>query len=256
MKMMPVVTALAALCALEASVHAATLQDIVRAALKSGVPRSQISLVVNDAKALGVPDAGTGDMLGVMIRARRDDVPVQMISGKIAEGLSKHVRPDRIVDAADRLEHAWKQSETLYRQMGGHFLKEVPGSGEFEEAMAIAIFNGIGPDELLSLYRTAPGMRESYYIAGTMALTSLISSGRSKEQSMAFMKKEFSEHRSIEEIQKRTTEIMEHPHDDTMEHEMEKRHGDTEMNMPEQPGMEQEHMQEGPGMDFHHGGRD
>ncbi|MCL4557553.1 MAG: hypothetical protein M1491_02790 [Deltaproteobacteria bacterium] len=255
MKMRSAVTVLAALCALEAPAHAATLQERVRAALKSGVPRSQVSLVVNDAKALGVPDAGTGDMLGVMIRARRDDVPVKVISGKIVEGLSKHVRADRIVDAADRLEHAWKQSETLYRQMAGHFLKEVPGSGEFEEAMAIAIFNGMDPDGLLSLYRTAPDMRESYYIEGTMALTSLISSGRSKEQSMSFMKKEFSEHRSIEEIQKRTTEIMEHPHDDTMEHEMGKGHGDTEMNMPEQPGMEQEHIQGGPGMDVH-GGRD
>ncbi len=223
MKIKLIVTGLMGLLVFSVSAYAGTLSDTIQTAEKNGVPSGQVSLVVNRAKAEGIPDAGIINMLRTVIHAKQDNVSVPMITNKIVEGLSKHAQAERIVDAANRLEQSYKQAGMLYDQIKGQIQKGDNKTMELKESMSIAIFNGVKPDQLKDLYRAAPGSGASYYIMGTVSLTSLISSGYSTEQGISFMKKEFSSHKTADEIQHKTMRLIEQPmgsRNDMMEREM------------------------------------
>jgi hypothetical protein len=207
MKIKTLFTGFIAVLAFAGAAYAGTVSDAVQQAVKNGVPSDQVSLIVNRAKAAGVPDAAITGMLQVIVRAKQDNVPVGLITGKIIEGISKHVAPQMIVGAADRFEHAYTTADRVYSGMN------IKGNttGEFKEAMAIAVFNGVKPDQLKDLYHAAPGAGASYYIMGTVSLTSLIASGYSTEQSLSFMKREFTEHKNTDQIQHETMKLMEQP---------------------------------------------
>lgn len=258
MKIKSIGICLMGLLVFSVSVYAGTLSDTIQTAEKNGVPSGQVSLVVNRAKAEGIPDAGIITMLKTVIHAKQDNVSVPMITNKIVEGLSKHVQPERIVDTANRLEQSYKQAGMLYDQIKGQIQKGDNKTMELKESMSLAIFNGVKPEELRSLYQVVPHARGSYYIVGTMSLTSLISSGYSKDQSLAFMKKEFSGHKDADAIQQGTTGMIEQSsHDNMQKQEMGAGHDnmDMDMHMSGPHNMEQERMPAGSEMNTR-GGKD
>jgi hypothetical protein len=185
--------------------YAETVSGALQAAIKEGVPRAQASAVVARARAAGIGDRNITDMIQVLVSARHDDVPVGAVSGKIMEGISKHVAPGAIVSTAVRLEQAYVTANGI---SSGMDLREPAGS-EFKQAMATALFNGIPKEDLVDLYHTAPGAGQSYYVIGTVSLTSLVASGFGKDKSLSFMKKAFAEHRSAGTIEHETMQMME-----------------------------------------------
>ena len=229
--------------------YAGTVSDALQQAIKSGVPSDQASSLVARARAAGVQDKAITEMLEVVVRAKKDDVPAGVVTGKILEGISKHVAPRLIVDTAGRLERSYVTANTIYGEMNrkGH------AGNELKQAIAIAVFNGITKDELKDLYHAAPRAGESYYIMGTVSLTSLVSSGFGKDQSLSFMKKEFAGHKTIDEIQHKTMELMEQPPDNRtimMDQGME-RGNSMEMNRPHMPANHSEGMPMNQNMNMH-----
>ena len=207
MKIKALITCLIVLAVFAVPAHAGTVADALQEAAKNGVPPDQTSSLVARARAAGIQDKEITQMLEVVVRAKKDDVPAGALIGKILEGLSKHVMPRLIIDTADRLERSYVTANAVYGEM---HLKG-PAGNELKQAMAIAVFNGITKDELKDLYQAAPKAGESYYIMGTVSLTSLVSSGFGKAKSLSFMKKEFAGHKTTDEIQHTTTEMMEQP---------------------------------------------
>ncbi len=185
--------------------HADPVSTALRAAVKNGVPQDQASAVVSRARTAGIGDKDISEMLQVLVRARQDNVPVGAVSGKIMEGISKHVPPAMIVTTAGRLEQAYLAADSMYRGMNG----TGPGGDELKQAMAIAVFNGITKEELTDLYRAAPHAGQAYYAMGTVSLTSLVASGFGTKESLSFMKKAFAEHQSTGDIQRNTMKMME-----------------------------------------------
>lgn len=225
---------------------ASNLNDVVDMAIKSGVPQEQVYLVINKAKAFGIEDKSINEMLQILIKAKEHDILVSKISNKILEGISKNVKPEMIINTCDKLEQAYEQANRIYNKISisGH------KTGELKDAMAMAIFNGVSPNELKSLYLSAPGATESYYLIGTVSLTSLIASGMEEDKSYTLIKKAFIEHKSAGEIQNETETIirqknynglmMRHVPNELNEHDMNR------MNSPNNPAnrIQIEHLQD------------
>ncbi len=221
-----------------ASAHAGSLPNTIRTAVNRGIPENQIKLVLNRAHAENIPGAEIAYMLKAMITAKQDNVPVSLITNKIMEGLLKHVAPQKIASVANKLEQSYKEANAIETHIPIRDRK----TDELRESMAIAIFNGVKPDELKSLYHTAPKANESYYVVGTISLISMISSGYSKRQSLSFMKKQFQRHKNIEAIQHATIKFIKqfvHNRNKRMEQGTGERHN-MEINRPETPYKEPE----------------
>jgi len=216
--------------------YAQNIGSVSQKAIKLGIPSDQVYLVVNKAKVYHISDSATSEMLETLIKAKEDNIPVNKIANKLLEGISKHVEPDLIIKTANRLEYAYRSANEVYNQI------EIKGTktGELRDVIATAIFNGVSPEELISLYKVAPHANETYYIIGTLSLTSLIASGIPKEKGIMFIKKEFEENKDDKSIQHDTMKMMEKPINDRefmMKHGTENNNGVNmnRMNMPENP---------------------
>ncbi|MGC8580310.1 MAG: hypothetical protein ACP5QW_08735 [bacterium] len=224
------------LYAFSSSAYALTVSEIERSAIKAGVPADQVYSVVKRAKAAHVPDSSISEMVQLLVRAKENNVPITKMTNKILEGISKNVKPEIIVNTCNRLEHAYKQADLLYKEIRIKGTK----TGELKDAMAMAIFNGVDAGELKNLYLSAPGSSESYYLIGTVSLTSLIATGMGKEQSISFIKRAFIEHKSAEDIQNESMKLMQHNDNNNGLSIRQERKGANKMdmnrmNMPEGP---------------------
>lgn len=221
-----------------ASAQANSLSNTIRTAVNRGISENQIKLVLDRAHAENISDAEIADMLKPMIKAKQNNVPVSLITNKIMEGLLKHAAPRRIADVANRLEQSYEEANAIET----HIPIRAKKTDELRESMAIAIFNGVKPNELKSLYHAAPKANESYYVIGTISLISMISSGYSKKQSLSFMKKQFQGHKNIEAIQHETIKFIRqlvHDKNKSIEQGTGIRHN-MEINRPEIPYKEPE----------------
>ncbi len=189
------------------SVYADELSNSISAAKEKGISGTQIALIVNKAHLLSISNAETADMINTLINAKQNRVPVSFISSKIMEGLTKRVPAQKVIMVANRLEQAYVKANAMYNSI------PVKGrrTGELKETIAMAVLNGLKPSELRSLYNAAPNKSESYYIIGTVSLSSLISMGYTKKDSLSFMISEFKNNQTADNIQKKTFNLINAP---------------------------------------------
>lgn len=207
------------------SVYAQTVGNLTQKALRMGIPSAEVYLVINRAKASNISEEATAEMVETLIKAKENNIPVSAIVNKIVEGISKNVAPKMIIETANRLELAYRSANNVYNQIELKGLK----TGELKDVIATAIFNGVSPDALNSLYKIVPHKSENYYLMGTLSLTYLIASGVGVKESVSFIKSEFEAHKDAERIQHDATKLIERSMNNKgliMKQEMRNDHGE------------------------------
>ena len=124
-------------------------------AVRAGVAEGDVAGLIQRGVGRGIQPAELVSLLDVVVRAKRQDLPVGPVLDKVKEGVAKRVPPARIVEVASRLSGELATSRDLVRRAEREGIR-AEAAGERQratEAVASAIGRGVPPHEMTDLSR-------------------------------------------------------------------------------------------------------
>src|SRR2546425_472169 len=123
--------------------------------VRAGVAEGEVAGLIQRGVGRGIQPAELVGLLDVVVRAKRQDLPVRPVLDKVKEGLAKRVPPTRIAEVASRLSGELATSRELVRRAEREGIR-VEAAGDREratQAVAAALGKGAPPKEMTDLSR-------------------------------------------------------------------------------------------------------
>lgn len=148
------------------------VSETIRQADKTGLAADTVAQILSRASEAEVPASDFIRILGTLIEAGREGLPVEPFSEKVMEGLAKNVGPDLIVEVLDRKLITYRESIKILAD------KTTPAKPDTHSvsSLALAIERGISPQGLRHLFSTGDYDPASVSHAA-QALADLVSMG-------------------------------------------------------------------------------
>jgi hypothetical protein len=148
------------------------VNETIQQANKAGLAADTVAQILSRASQADVPASDFKRILGTLIEAEEEGLPVEPFSEKVMEGLAKNAGPDLIVEVLDRKLITYRESIKI---LADNTPQDKPDTYSVT-SVALAIERGISPQGLRSLFSTG-GYDPASVSHAAHALADLVSLG-------------------------------------------------------------------------------
>ncbi len=152
--------------------EAATLNDTLARAERTGVPADMMARMLSRAAQAGIPAADYIHMVNDLSEAAETGLPVEPFGDKVMEGLAKEVAPALIVQVLDHKLATYREAQRIVAEATSQARPE-PNT---VEAVALSVERGITTQGMRELL-TGRGYDNASVMHAAQALADLVSMG-------------------------------------------------------------------------------